>query len=82
MHPTSFIEQPSGRPYGGHRARVPQLASPEAVEPFARVRVAPGDFPFLAQIRGHEDHRLGEYAEAVMAAAPWPARAGAVARPP
>ena len=67
----SFVEQPAG-PYAGHVARVPQLASPVAVTPFARLRVAPNDFPFLAQIRGHEDDRLAEYARAVMAAAPWP----------
>ena len=67
----SFVEQPAG-PYAGGVARVPQLASPVAVTPFARLRVAPEDFPFLAQIRGHEDDRLAEYARAVMAAAPWP----------
>ena len=67
----SFIEQPSGM-YAGHAARVPQLASPVAVTPFARLRVAPSDFPFLPHIRGHEDDRLAEYAQAVMAAEPWP----------
>ena len=66
-----FVEQPPG-PYAGHVARVAQLASPVAVRPFARLRVAPGDFPFLAHIRGHDDERLAEYAEAVMAAGPWP----------
>jgi hypothetical protein len=67
----SFVEQPAGT-YAGRVARVPQLASPVAVTPFARLQVAPKDFPFLAQIRGHEDDRLAEYARAVMAAAPWP----------
>ena len=67
----SFVEQAPG-PYAGHVARVPQLASPVPVAPFARLRVSSGDFPFLAQIRGHEDERLGEYAQAVMTAAPWP----------
>lgn len=67
----SFVEQPAAT-YAGHAARVPQLASPVAVTPFARLQVAPNDFPFLAQIRGHEDDRLAEYAQAVMAAAPWP----------
>lgn len=67
----TFVPQPAGT-YAGHAARVPQLASPVAVTPFARLQVAPADFPFLAQIRGHEDDRLGEYAQAVMAAAPWP----------
>jgi hypothetical protein len=67
----SFVEQPAGT-YAGHSARVPQLASPVAVTPFARLRVAPNDFPFLVHIRGHENDRLAEYAQAVMAAAPWP----------
>ena len=67
----TFVAQPEA-PYAGGTARVPQLASPVAVRPFARLRVAPEDFPFLAAIRGHEDARLGEYAQAVMAAAPWP----------
>lgn len=67
----TFVEQPAG-PYAGGTARVPQLASPVAVIPFARLRVAPEDFPFLAEIRGHDDDRLAEYAQAVMTAAPWP----------
>jgi hypothetical protein len=67
----SFVEQAPG-PYAGHTARVPQLASPVPVAPFARLRVSPCDFPFLAQIRGHQDERLAEYAQAVMTAAPWP----------
>jgi hypothetical protein len=71
LPPESFVEQPLGT-YAGHAARVPQLASPVAVTPFARLRVAPSDFPFLARIRGHDDDRLAEYAQAVMAAAPWP----------
>jgi hypothetical protein len=68
----TFVEQPAG-PFAGGVARVPQLASPVPVTPFARLRVEPGDFPFLAQIRGHDDDRLAEYAQAVMSAAPWPA---------
>jgi hypothetical protein len=67
----TFVAQPGGT-YAGHAARIPQLASPVAVTPFARLQVTPSDFPFLAQIRGHEDDRLAEYAQAVMAAAPWP----------
>jgi hypothetical protein len=63
-----FVEQPSG-PYAGRTARVPQLASPVAVRPFARPQVAPGDFPLLPHIRGDDDERLAEYAEAVMTAA-------------
>ena len=64
----SFVEQP-GAVYAGHRARVPQLASPVPVTPFAPPRRAE---PFLEQIRGHDDERLADYARAVMAAASWP----------
>lgn len=71
LPPQSFVGQPPGT-YAGQSARVPQLASPVAVAPLARLRVAPGDFPFLAHIRGHDDARLSEYATAIMAAAPWP----------
>jgi hypothetical protein len=67
----TFVEQPGGL-YAGRPARVPQLASPVAVAPFARLRVTPRSFPFLARIRGHDDERLAEYAQAVMAAEPWP----------
>jgi hypothetical protein len=67
----TFVEQPGGL-YAGRAARIPQLASPVAVTPFARLRVAPRSFPFLGRIRGHDDERLAEYAQAVMAAEPWP----------
>lgn len=67
----TFVEQP-GAVYAGRQARVPQLASPVAVTPFARLRVAPASFPFLGRIRGHDDERLADYAQAVMTAAPWP----------
>lgn len=67
----TFVAQPAAT-YAGQAARVPQLASPVAVTPFARLRVGPGDFPFLAQVRGHDDDRLAEYAQAVMSAKPWP----------
>ena len=67
----TFVEQP-GAVYAGRPARVPQLASPVAVTPYARMRVAPRSFPFLGRIRGHDDERLAEYAQAVMTAAPWP----------
>ena len=38
----TFVAQPAAT-YAGRTARVPQLASPVAVTPFARLRVAPGD---------------------------------------
>lgn len=67
----TFVEQP-GAVYAGRPAHIAQLASPVAVRPFARLRIAPRSFPFLDRIRGHDDERLADYAQAVMAAAPWP----------
>ena len=71
LPPESFVEQPPAT-YAGYSARIPQLASPVAVSPFARLRIAPDDFPFLDRIGGHDDDRLADYAHAVMTAAPWP----------
>jgi hypothetical protein len=67
----TFVEQP-GAVYAGRPAHIAQLASPVAVTPFARLSIAPRSFPFLDRIRGHDDERLADYAQAVMAAAPWP----------
>jgi hypothetical protein len=59
-------------PFGDYEARIPQLASLVPVTPLARVSVEPEDFPFLADIRGHDDERLAEYARALESGAPWP----------
>ena len=67
----TFIAQPA-QPFGPYEVRVPQLASPVAVTPIARLEVAPSDFPFLTHIRGHEDARLPEYAHAMQTGGPWP----------
>jgi hypothetical protein len=52
--------------------QIPQLASPVPVIPLARIAVEPDDFPFLEQIRGHDDARLQEYADAMQTGGPWP----------
>jgi hypothetical protein len=67
----TFINQPSLH-FGAYEVRVPQLASLAPVTPFARLEVAPGDFPFLADIRGIDDARLPEYGQAMQAGGPWP----------
>lgn len=68
---TSFIIQPpmSFEAYQVHSA---QLASFVPVQPLAKLMVTPEDFPFLNQIRGHDDERLQEYATALQTGAPWP----------
>lgn len=52
--------------------RTAQLVSLEPVVPLARLEVSPQDFPFLDQIRAHDDARLQEYAKAMQTGAPWP----------
>jgi hypothetical protein len=71
LPPDTFVTQPP-LPFGPYEVRIPQLASFEAVTPIARLEVAPEDFAFLAAIRGHDDARLAEYAQAMSTGAPWP----------
>jgi hypothetical protein len=68
----TFVLQPPLR-FGEYEVRVPQLASLVPVRPLARVAVDPADFPFLAQVRAHDDDRLAEFAHALETGAPWPA---------
>jgi hypothetical protein len=58
--------------FGSKAVHIAQLASPEPVQPLAKLTVTPADFPFLMQIRGHADERLQEYATALQTGAPWP----------
>ena len=66
-----FVTQPP-IPFGENQVHIAQLASFEPLEPLAKLTVAPEDFPFLAQIRGHDDERLAEYATALQNGLPWP----------
>lgn len=68
---TAFLTQPSF-PFGSSEVHVAQLASLSSVQPLARLQVSPSDFPFLKQIRRHDDARLQEYAKALQTGAPWP----------
>jgi hypothetical protein len=67
----TFTLQPPLR-FGEYEVQIPQLASPVPVRPLARVMVDPTDFPFLRQVRAHDDDRLEEYTRALETAAPWP----------
>lgn len=57
---------------GPSKVHIAQLASTLPVEPLAKLTVTPADFPFLKQVRGHDDRRLQEYATALQTGAPWP----------
>jgi hypothetical protein len=58
--------------FGSYQVHIAQLASLEPVQPLAKLPITPEDFPFLMQIRGHDDKRLQEYATALQTGAPWP----------
>lgn len=68
---STFVNEPPIT-FGSYQARIAQLASPVPVQPLAKLMVTPSDFPFLMQIRGHDDERLQEYATALQTGAPWP----------
>ncbi|HSL28287.1 MAG TPA: hypothetical protein VK900_03725, partial [Anaerolineales bacterium] len=67
---TFTVQPPMG--FGSYEVQIAQLASLEPAQPLAKLTVAPEDFPFLMQIRGHDDERLQEYATALQTGAPWP----------
>ena len=69
--PDTFVAQ-APIPLGDYQLRVPHLASFAPLIPLARLEITSEDFPFLANIRGHEDARLGEYAQAIQTGGPWP----------
>ncbi|NOT03565.1 MAG: hypothetical protein HOP27_03085 [Anaerolineales bacterium] len=68
---STFITQ-SPMAFGSSQVHIAQLASFVPVQPLAKVTVTPDDFPFLAQIRGHDDSRLQEYATALQTGGAWP----------
>ena len=67
----TFIVQPP-LAFGSNEVHIAQLASFVTVQPLAKLTVTPADFPFLMQIRGHDDQRLQEYATALETGASWP----------
>jgi hypothetical protein len=67
----TFTDQPP-LAFGSNEVQIAQLASLVPVQPLAKLTVTPADFPFLTQIRGHDDQRLQEYATALQTGAPWP----------
>jgi hypothetical protein len=67
----TFIQQSPMR-VGSSWVHIAQLASPTEVVPLAKLVIEPQDFPFLKQMRTHDDERLEVYAEAMMRGLPWP----------
>lgn len=71
LPPDTFEAQPPLR-FGRYTVHIPQLASAAPVRPLARLSVEPHEFPFLDQVRGHDDARLAEYGQAMQTGGPWP----------
>ncbi|HEY6075055.1 MAG TPA: hypothetical protein VIV15_17160 [Anaerolineales bacterium] len=67
----SFSMEPSQR-MQGMEIVFPHWISTVPVEPAARLQVGPQDFPFLAQIHGHNNGKLAQMAAADPAGFPWP----------
>lgn len=67
----TFVRQPPMQ-VGSWRIHTAQLASLEAVVPLAKLEITPEDFPFIAQMRVHDDDRLEEYALAMQQGLPLP----------
>jgi hypothetical protein len=65
-----FVQQPPYR-LGPWTVHDPHWANPNSVRPLARVRVRPQDFPFLHQVRAHDDHELMERVRANPSGFPW-----------
>ncbi len=68
---SAFMTQPPVT-IGSSEVHIAQLAGFAPIQPLAKLRVEPADFPFLAQIRGHDHQRLQAYAAALQAGAAWP----------
>ena len=70
--PRQAFEQEAHQQAQGMEVDFPHWISSVAVEPVARLRVEPQDFPFLDQIRGHDDERLAELYQSNPDGFPWP----------
>jgi hypothetical protein len=66
----SFVQQ-APLHSAGLQVEVLQWASPVAVRPLARLAVTPADFPFLSELRGHDDEVVFQRARANPDGFPW-----------
>lgn len=69
--PREGFEEEPARERDGMRIQTNHWASLEPVRPLAKLRVRPEDFPFLRQIRPHDQERLWQRIEADPGGFPW-----------
>ncbi len=67
----TFVEQPTVK-LGDMTLRIKQLASLVAVKPIAKIEIVPEDFPFLDQVKEHDDSRMEDYERAIQTGGAWP----------
>lgn len=69
--PKTTFEQHPPQHADGITYEIMEWASLQAVQPIAYLRVCPEDFPFLAQVRGHDEAVIQERAKANPEGWPW-----------
>ncbi len=70
--PRATFEQEPAQSMMGAKIVFPHWISPQAARPAAKLLVHPEDFPFLAQVHGHDDEKLAQLAAANPNGYPWP----------
>lgn len=70
--PREHFTQEAPQQMMGAEITFPHWVSALPAKPVARLRVEPYDFPFLAQVHGHDDEKLTQMAAANPNGFPWP----------
>lgn len=70
--PRENFEQEPAQQMSGAEIIFPHWISPRPATPIAKLLVQPKDFPFLAEIHGHNDEKLTRLAAADPNGFPWP----------
>jgi hypothetical protein len=71
--PRGGFQQEADQSMLGARLSFPHWISSQPAEPLAKLRVGPADFPFLAQVHGHDDEILNRLYKEDPNGFPWPA---------
>lgn len=69
--PRATFEQQPLDDSRGMKVEIEQWASPVNVKPLAKLDITPDDFPFLAQVRGHNNAIIGERVKLNPGGFPW-----------
>jgi len=70
--PREAFEREPAQQIMGAEVVFPHWISPKAARPVAKLRVEPQDFPFLAQVHGHDDEKIDRLAATDPNGFPWP----------